>query len=321
MMSSFNTRRVFLLLLLLTGMVGFGCAMADWIPLKITPIPPVTPLAGTPKALTKPTITQSVSDGVTAPLVAQQGNTLQLRFMQPLESPPLITASGLGKTIRLFPDIDKGMVLGLLPVSVRQPPGTYTLTFADNTGRALFSTPVRITDAHFPKQNISVSKATKGLEPLPGEMEAIAVLKNTVTGTRFWQEPFVSPTPDCKNGLFGMLRYHNGVYSGNYHKGVDLRSPLGRPVRAITGGIVQIATMYRLHGGTVGLNHGQGLSSIYIHLSRIAVKPGQMVQAGDPIGFVGATGFATGPHLHWGLYANGLPVNPDQWVNKVPSCY
>jgi murein DD-endopeptidase MepM/ murein hydrolase activator NlpD len=316
-MIKFFSKQSIQLVFSILGITVVGYAMAEWMPLKLSPVQPLRPVASIAKATT---VASSPNNVATSPLTAKQGDTLQLRFMQPLDAPPLTTATGFGKTIRLFPDVDRGMVLGLLPVSVRQAPGAYTLTFADNTGRALFSTPVRIIDAHFPKQNISVSKATKGLEPLPGEMEAIGALKNTVTDSRFWQEPFISPTPDCQNGLFGVLRYHNGVYSGNYHKGVDLRSPLGRPVKAITGGTVQIATMYRLHGGTVGLNHGQGLSSIYIHLSRVAVKPNQTVQAGEIIGYVGATGFATGPHLHWGLYANGLPVNPSQWVPNVPSC-
>jgi murein DD-endopeptidase MepM/ murein hydrolase activator NlpD len=83
---------------------------------------------------------------------------------------------------------------------------------------------------------------------------------------------------------------------------------------------VQIARMYRLHGGTVGIDHGQGIGSIYIHMSSIKVKPGDIVKKGDTIGTVGSTGFATGPHLHWGMYVNGLPINPNQWIKGVPKC-
>jgi lysostaphin len=78
--------------------------------------------------------------------------------------------------------------------------------------------------------------------------------------------------------------------------------------------------MYRLHGGTVGLDHGQGVSSIYIHMSKLNVKPGEIVKKGDVIGYVGSTGFATGPHLHWGMYMSGLPINPNQWITNVPTC-
>ena len=165
-----------------------------------------------------------------------------------------------------------------------------------------------------------MSKSTEGLQPLPGELEAIQALKDRVSPVKFWDDGFISPTPDCQNSPFGVLRLHNGVPTGDYHKGVDLRSPAGRPIRAINGGVVQIAQMFRLHGGTVGVDHGQGVGSVYIHMSRLNVTPGQRVKKGDVLGFVGSTGFATGPHLHWGMYVSGLPVNPNQWLPPVPRC-
>ncbi|HAX44497.1 MAG TPA: peptidase, partial [Solibacterales bacterium] len=77
---------------------------------------------------------------------------------------------------------------------------------------------------------------------------------------------------------------------------------------------------YRLHGGSIGLDHGHGVTSIHIHLSKLSVKVGDRVAAGDVIGLAGATGFATGPHLHWGLYVNGVPVNPLGWLPPLNSC-
>ena len=70
----------------------------------------------------------------------------------------------------------------------------------------------------------------------------------------------------------------------------------------------------------MAIDHGQGLQSIYLHQSKFAVREGQHIQAGEVIGYVGSTGRATGPHLHWSLYANGHPVNPAQWV-KLQPCY
>lgn len=210
---------------------------------------------------------------------------------------------------------------GILGIPVDMAPGKYTLQVVQpETGKVVATKPFQVVDGRFSRQNITVSKTTKGLEPLPGEMEAIQGLKTAMTPVRYWQRPFISPTPDCENSPFGVKRYHNGVYTKDYHKGVDLRSPQGRSVRAITDGTVRIAAPhFRLHGGTVGLDHGQGIGSVYIHLSKVLVKPGQVVKKGDVIGQVGSTGFATGPHLHWGLYANGVPVNPDQWI-PVPRC-
>lgn len=215
---------------------------------------------------------------------------------------------------------EDGTFEALVPVSVFQKPGSYSLKVFDPNGPLIASIPVTVQDARYRTQNVSVSSTTAGLQPLPGELEAIQALKDTLTPIRYWEEPFISPTPDCQNSPFGVKRLHNGVPTGDYHKGVDLRSPMGRPIRAIAGGKIQISRMYRLHGGTVGIDHGQGIGSVYIHMSKLAVQPGQLVKKGDVIGYVGSTGFATGPHLHWGMYVSGLPVNPNQWIHGVPLC-
>ena len=75
-----------------------------------------------------------------------------------------------------------------------------------------------------------------------------------------------------------------------------------------------MAQGFELHGNTVGIDHGQGVTTIYIHLSQIEVQEGQMVEAGERIGRVGSTGISTGPHLHWGLYVNGECVDPAPWL-------
>jgi murein DD-endopeptidase MepM/ murein hydrolase activator NlpD len=229
------------------------------------------------------------------------------------------TAELEGKSIRLFAQ-GSGQMLGLMPIPVTQKLGKYAIVIKDAKGVKLRDLPIEVVDAHYPRQNIRASKAMKELTPLPGEMEAVRALNNTVSEKRMWTEPFLSPTPQCMNSLFGVMRYHNGVATGNFHRGVDLRSPMGTPIHATASGTVRIAKMFRLHGGTVGIDHGQGVISTYLHMSKLGVAEGTAVKAGDVIGYVGSTGFATGPHLHWGIYVNGLPVNPSQWVTGVPRC-
>jgi murein DD-endopeptidase MepM/ murein hydrolase activator NlpD len=75
---------------------------------------------------------------------------------------------------------------------------------------------------------------------------------------------------------------------------------------------------FSLHGGTVAIDHGQGLESMYLHMSKFEAKEGQAVKKGDVIGYVGSTGRSTGPHLHWALYVYGEPVSPLQWVHLKP---
>lgn len=128
------------------------------------------------------------------------------------------------------------------------------------------------------------------------------------------------PVPGCLISPFGVQRHHNGKPTGNYHRGIDQRAGVGVRVRAPAAGLVRVSGMYRLHGGSIGLDHGHGVTSIHIHLSKLSVKVGDRVAAGDVIGLAGATGFATGPHLHWGLYVNGVPVNPLGWLPPLNSC-
>jgi murein DD-endopeptidase MepM/ murein hydrolase activator NlpD len=260
---------------------------------------------------------------VEADNVVKQGEVLKVRLHTvSLASKTVSTVSYVtlaGQRAPFYAQQD-GDLLALLPVSVFQKAGSYQLDVYDAAHERVQRVEVRIEDGHYKTQNVTVSKTTEGLKPLPGELEAIQALKDTQTAVQYWNEPFVSPTPDCQNSPFGVKRLHNGVPTGDYHKGVDLRSPQGRPIRATAGGKIRISRMYRLHGGTVGIDHGQGVESIYIHMSKLNVAPGEMVKKGDVIGFVGSTGFATGPHLHWGMYVNGLPVNPNQWIANVPLC-
>ncbi|HEY9837552.1 MAG TPA: M23 family metallopeptidase, partial [Vampirovibrionales bacterium] len=102
-----------------------------------------------------------------------------------------------------------------------------------------------------------------------------------------------------------------------YHRGVDYAGPQGSPVVAPAAGRIALVGResegFEIHGNVVGIDHGQGLTSLYLHLSRIDVKEGDMVQAGQVIGAVGSTGASTGPHLHWGLYVHGQSIDPVPW--------
>lgn len=226
----------------------------------------------------------------------------------------------LGKTsVPLFPDGNGGMV-GLLPIAVTDKTGVFDLVIRTENEPVLFTAKVNVQDGKYPIQNISASSSMKSLTPLPGEMEAMKALNTTVTPEKLYQTPFQLPTSECRNSPFGVLRYYNGKPSGNFHRGLDLRSPMGTPIHAPAAGTVKVAQMFRLHGGTVGLDHGQGVTSHYLHMSKVAAVEGQLVKAGDILGYVGSTGFATGPHLHWGLYVHSIPTNPERWVEGLRYC-
>ena len=247
------------------------------------------------------------------PTAIRQGETLHLRAV----SPDAAGARLNGRTVPLWTQ-PSGERLGLLPVAATDPPGTYRLEFLDTSGRTLHAADITVRDAHYRRQNIIIGKSATELEPSPGEKEAVAALRTTLTPVRYWSEPLLLPIPGCMSSPFGVLRLHNGKPTGNYHGGVDQRAPAGRPVHAAAAGTVRLVRLFNIHGGTVGIDHGQGLVSFYLHLSRFAVAEGAAVKPGQVIGYVGSTGFSTGPHLHWGLWVHGVPVTPLQWVKLAP---
>ena len=122
--------------------------------------------------------------------------------------------------------------------------------------------------------------------------------------------PFQWPVQGRISGRFGNARVYNGQ-PGAAHSGMDIAAPDGTPVRAPAGGVVTFASpdLY-LTGGTVLLDHGHGVSSNFLHLSRIDVRVGDRIEPGQVIGAVGATGRATGPHLHWGMNWFDTRIDP-----------
>ncbi len=221
------------------------------------------------------------------------------------------------KKLRLFSHASG--VSGLVPVPATLAPGQYPLKITDAAGKMLFNQSIEVRDAKFPIQNIATTSAMTSLKPAPGEVESIQTFLNHVSEERLWTEPLRTPTSECMNSPYGVQRYYHGKPSGNFHRGLDLRSPTGTPVKATAAGVVKVAHMWNYTGGTVGLDHGQGFTSMYLHLSKIAATEGATVQAGEVVGYVGSSGFATGPHLHWGLFVGGVAVNPRKWVS-LPAC-
>ena len=131
-------------------------------------------------------------------------------------------------------------------------------------------------------------------------------------------EPFVWPSKGRVSGVFGNQRILNGTPK-QPHYGVDVAVPTGTKVVAPAGGIVALAEpdLY-FTGGTLIIDHGHGLSSVVVHLSKLLVKPGERVKKGQLIALSGMTGRATGPHVHWGVYWFGAHVDAQRLVPAAP---
>jgi murein DD-endopeptidase MepM/ murein hydrolase activator NlpD len=230
---------------------------------------------------------------------------------------PVATARLNTRTVRLFKQ-DAGDWQGLLPIAVADTPGTYPVEFLAEDGTAVASVSLIIRKTVFPSQNVTLAPQIEALHSTPEEMQTLTTFRDSISDVKYWEDPLVAPVPGCIISAFGVKRLHNGKPTGDFHAGIDQRAAAGTPIRAVAAGIVKIVQPFNVLGGTVAIDHGQGLETMYLHMSKLNVEAGARVSRGDVIGYVGATGRANGPHLHWVVYVNGVPVNPQQWVGLKP---
>lgn len=141
------------------------------------------------------------------------------------------------------------------------------------------------------------------------QARVVAVRTRDDARTGFAQ-PFIWPVQGRISGRFGNQRVYNGTPKAP-HSGMDIAAATGTPIKAPADGVITFADpgLY-LTGGTMVLDHGHGISSNFLHLSRIDARVGDVVKQGDVIGAVGATGRATGPHLHWGMNWFDVRIDP-----------
>ena len=247
-----------------------------------------------------------------SPRVVKQGDTMHV-----VASANVISARLNGRVIRLFLQQD-GKALGLMPIPIDTKPGKYQVDFLDSAGVIKETGPVTVTNGRFASQNIVLSHELTELKPAPNETEDSEAFRALVSPTRYWDEPLELPINGCMTSPYGARRLHNRKPTGASHMGIDQRGAEGAPIHAVAGGVVRLVRPWSLHGNTVGIDHGQGFESMYLHMSKFATTEGAVVKKGDVIGYVGSTGRSTAPHLHWSLYANGVAVSPAQWVKLSP---
>ncbi|MEY3370524.1 MAG: hypothetical protein RLZZ361_1194 [Cyanobacteriota bacterium] len=158
------------------------------------------------------------------------------------------------------------------------------------------------------------------IEPTAYELSKIGPGLRYLSATKQWQGRFIYPAKAPKSSPFGVKRSYNGGPVDSYHKGLDFAGKHGEPVYAPADGTVIVAGLekdgFKLHGSTIILDHGQAVTSIYMHLSKLDVKEGDKVKQGQKIGEIGHTGISTGPHLHWGVYSYGTSVEPELFVKN-----
>jgi murein DD-endopeptidase MepM/ murein hydrolase activator NlpD len=153
----------------------------------------------------------------------------------------------------------------------------------------------------------------------PGEVAQINAARAKVHESQGWRQRFMWPATGRISGLFGSQRIYKGE-AGSYPGGVAVARPSGTPIIAPADGVVILAAAapFTLEGRLLMIDHGMGLNSAFLHLSRIDVQVGDVVRRGQTIGAIGMTGRATGPHLHWGMRWRNAKIDPLLIAGSMP---
>jgi murein DD-endopeptidase MepM/ murein hydrolase activator NlpD len=228
-----------------------------------------------------------------------------------------VTALWFGHEVTFFRSSGATAWYGIAAVPLETIPGTYDLLLRETlaSGKSVeVNSRVKIARALYPK--IAAKVAKQFTEPSPNQLKEISADKDVKKQTfasknpqKLWDGTFVAPVSASISDVFGTERVFNKEVLSR-HQGLDYAVPAGTPVGAINRGTVLLARPLYFEGNCVIIDHGQGLLSLYLHLSEFRTKEGDEIQAHQIIGLSGGSGRATGPHLHLAVRWQGIYLDP-----------
>ena len=262
--------------------------------------------------------TPPASKGLDGQYSGKQGQVLVVK-VKGEEHATEVKGTFLSRTIPFFREFRPGEpagYIGLLGIDMQDEPGTYELAVEVKQGEQAkpLSFNVLVAKEKFaveylklPKEKVDLDE--KAMARWKAEQQLVQQALAENSRLKLWHSNFVEPVSGKRTGIFGSVRIMNGK-PRNPHNGEDISAPMGADVAASNDGVVRLTVDHVFSGKGVFVDHGLGFYTMYFHLSDVLVKDGDLVKAGQIIGKVGATGRATGPHLHWGVKLNGARVNP-----------
>ncbi|SPF47543.1 Metalloendopeptidase-like membrane protein (fragment) [Candidatus Sulfotelmatobacter kueseliae] len=235
-----------------------------------------------------------------------------------------LTGSWLGHQLAFSYDAATKTWFALAGVSLETAPGKYSLALTGTSTATkpplTFTRQFTVARATYPKIKVELTVEKKFTEPTPEQLQQIEEGKrikqdylSRVTPNRQWSGKFATPAAAPISDVFGSQRIFNGK-AQSPHLGLDFRVPAGTPVAAMNSGTVLLARPLYFEGNFVVLDHGQGLLTLYLHLSEFKVKEGDVVKRGEIVGLSGGTGRATGPHLHVAVRWQGVNLDPARLI-------
>ncbi len=221
-----------------------------------------------------------------------------------------------GKRVAVFPYEDSWFAIAGIPLNAK--PGDHHFSIEHHNGITL-KTRIKVLEKKYAEQHLTIKNKRK-VNPNEKDLKRIALerpRKRKAKSTRTDAVPdvdFIWPVSGRISSIFGLRRFFN-EQERRPHNGLDIAAAEGTPVKATAKGTVIEAGEFFFSGNMIFIDHGQGIISLYAHLSRIDVKPGDSVDTGDIIGTVGQTGRVTGAHLHFAVIANQTLIDP---INMLP---
>jgi murein DD-endopeptidase MepM/ murein hydrolase activator NlpD len=267
-------------------------------------------------------------DAVVSPLPLKQGGTTVIR----VQIPEGVTVSGMlvDHELHFFPDTEStpqgyDSQVALQGVHALLEPGPYPLrleaTLPDGSKQS-FEQMVLVASGNYPREDLYVESNTIDSAVTKPEEDQLYAITADATPVKYWNGIFSNPSayPDCFTSYYGTRRTYYGLDSNleiqGFHSGLDFCGGEGLPITAPAAGKVVFAGPWVVRGNATIIDHGWGIYSGFWHQSEIDVQVGQVVEQGQVIGLVGGTGRVTGAHQHWEVWANGVQVNPLDWLQR-----
>jgi murein DD-endopeptidase MepM/ murein hydrolase activator NlpD len=260
-----------------------------------------------------------ISNLVVDPLTFVEGETGVFQLTTQVAS--TVTGEFLGQPLNFITQADGTQHLALVGIPVFTDAGVYPVTLftsAQDGTQTEFAFNVRIGAGPYGTQNLNVS-AENLLAPAVQDNE-FAVLRSVVsrvTAERYHEGLLSIPAAAAMNSPFGTRRSYNSGPVNAFHSGADFASAPNTPIFAAGSGVVVLADALNIRGNTIIIDHGWGIYTLYAHLTSFSISLGDTVSTNQVIGTAGSTGRVTGPHLHWEVWVNGVPVNPIPWTQRT----
>ncbi|MFV2057693.1 MAG: peptidoglycan DD-metalloendopeptidase family protein [Thiohalomonadales bacterium] len=249
------------------------------------------------------------------------GGIAWVKLIDKTELPP--TAFFNDKQVMVVADPDKVWHwIAVVGIPLETEAGRQQLKIEQASGSSTLAFEVK---KHSYKSQYITLKNKRKVNPYKKDLERIIKEKKLILESlQHWSEapslaqPFILPVTGRLSSPFGLRRFFN-KQPRKPHSGIDIAAPQGTAIVAPAAGTIIRTGKYFFNGNTVFIDHGQGLVTMYCHMSKIKVKPGQKVKQGQTIGAIGKTGRVTGPHLHWGVSLNDARVNPSLFYDDIDS--